>query len=117
MAATPAFYQGYLKVAKSGDLASLDLCIVGADRTPASLREAYQKQHGIVLYEGYGATETSPVIAVNAPEANRPGSVGKILQGVDVKITNVETSKPVKQGEKGKILVKGDLVMLSLIHI
>ena len=111
MAATPAFYQGYLRTAKPGDLASLNLCIVGADKAPDSLRKAYQSDHGIVLYEGYGTTETSPVIAVNTPDANRPGSVGKILSGVDVKIIDMETGKPVAQSEEGKILVRGDLVM------
>lgn len=111
MAATPAFYQGYLKVAAPGDLTSLALCIVGADRTPNGLRDAYRENHDIVLYEGYGATETSPVISVNLPNANRPGSVGKVLAGVDVKIVGIDTGKPVTTGEQGKILVKGDSVM------
>ena len=111
MAATPAFYYSYLKAAGPGDLVSLNLCIVGADRTPDALRKAYQDKHDIILYEGYGTTETSPVIAVNMPDANRPGSVGKILSGVDVKIIDMETGKSAEQGREGKILVKGDLVM------
>ncbi|MFQ5753095.1 MAG: AMP-binding protein, partial [bacterium] len=63
------------------------------------------------LYEGYGATETAPVIATNTPECNRAGSVGKPLPNVKVRIENYETGKECTSGEVGKILVKGDVVM------
>ncbi|MCK5119105.1 MAG: AMP-binding protein, partial [Candidatus Latescibacteria bacterium] len=58
-----------------------------------------------------GTTETSPVVSINSHEANRPGSIGKVLPGAQVKITDIQTGKELSAGQEGKILVKGDLVM------
>lgn len=69
------------------------------------------KKHGVTLLEGYGATETSPVISVNTHEFNKPGSTGKVLPNVQVRIENLETGEECKTGEVGKILVKADSVM------
>lgn len=55
---------------------------------------------GLCVLEGYGLTETSPVISVNRPEKNKFGTVGKSLDGVNVKISG-----------EGEIIVKGELVM------
>jgi acyl-[acyl-carrier-protein]-phospholipid O-acyltransferase/long-chain-fatty-acid--[acyl-carrier-protein] ligase len=65
----------------------------------------------VTLLEGYGAKETSPVISVNSHEFNRPGSTGKVIPGVQVRIENFETGAECKVMEVGKILVKGDSVM------
>ncbi len=78
---------------------------------PNALREGYMTKHGVTLLEGYGATETSPVVSVNSHEFNRPGSTGKVIPNVKVRIENFETGKECKTGEVGKILVKGDTVM------
>jgi acyl-[acyl-carrier-protein]-phospholipid O-acyltransferase/long-chain-fatty-acid--[acyl-carrier-protein] ligase len=75
------------------------------------LRREFLEKHGITLYEGYGATETSPVISTNTPEYNRPGSVGKVLPGIMIRIENYETGKECRIGKVGRILVKGDSVM------
>lgn len=111
IAATPAFFAGYLRESKPGDFATVRIAVPGADKTPDWLREEFKKKHNIELLEGYGCTETSPVIAVNTFNANRPGSVGKPLPSVQVKIVDVETGKELPPGKEGKILVKGDLVM------
>ncbi len=63
------------------------------------------------LYEGYGATECSPVIAANCPEDNKQGSVGKPIDGLQVRIENYETGEECAPGEDGRILIKGDSVM------
>jgi acyl-[acyl-carrier-protein]-phospholipid O-acyltransferase/long-chain-fatty-acid--[acyl-carrier-protein] ligase len=65
----------------------------------------------VQLLEGYGTTETSPVISVNTNEENRPGSIGKPLYNLTVKIVDPETGKEVASGQEGKLLVKGDSVM------
>ena len=111
IAATPVFFLGYLRESEPGDFESVNLMIAGADKTPDSLREGYRKKHGIELLEGYGTTETSPVISVNRPEMNRPGSIGLALPSVQVKIADLNTGKALPPGKEGKILVKGDLVM------
>ena len=111
IAGTPIFFAGYLRESKPGDFESVRLIVAGADKTPDWLREGYQKKHGIVLLEGYGTTETSPVVSANTPENNRPGSIGKVFPGVQVKITDINTGEELPRGREGKILVKGDLVM------
>jgi len=111
MAGTPGFFKGYLRKSAPGDFRSVRLLVSGADRCPDALRRDFLEKHGITLYEGYGATETSPVISTNTPEQNRPGSVGKVLPGIRVRIENYETGRECRTGEAGRILVKGDSVM------
>lgn len=113
---TPFFLSGYLRQSKPGDFAGLRIVIAGADKTPDWLREAYEEKHQVELVEGYGATETSPVISVNVPGAHRPGSVGRPLPGVSVQIVDVDTGEILGTGEEGKILVKGDLVMKGYLN-
>jgi acyl-[acyl-carrier-protein]-phospholipid O-acyltransferase/long-chain-fatty-acid--[acyl-carrier-protein] ligase len=108
---TPSFLWGYLRKSEKDDFRSVRLVVSGADKCPDSLRKEFQDLHGITLYEGYGATETSPVISTNTPEHNRPGSVGKVLPDVMVRIENYETGQECGAGETGRILVKGALVM------
>jgi len=111
MVGTPSFFWGYLQKSEPGDFSSLRLMVAGADKCPDALREGYRKKHEVTLLEGYGATETSPVVSTNTLEFNRPGSIGKVIPNVEVRIENLETGEPCKAGEVGKILVKGDLVM------
>lgn len=111
MVGTPSFFWGYVRKSEPGDFASLRFAVSGADKCPDALRQAYLEKHGITLYEGYGATETSPVISVNSPQENRPGSVGKPLPNVMVRIENYETGGTCAANEVGRIMVAGDLVM------
>jgi acyl-[acyl-carrier-protein]-phospholipid O-acyltransferase/long-chain-fatty-acid--[acyl-carrier-protein] ligase len=111
MCGTPTFFWGYLKKSEPGDFQSIRLMLSGADKCPDALREGFLEKHNKVLLEAYGATETSPAITANTPKHNRPGSVGKVLPGVQVRIENYETGEVCRVGQTGKILVKGDLVM------
>ena len=111
MVGTPSFFWGYLHKSEPGDFKTLRLMVAGADKCPDTLREGYMKKHGVTLLEGYGATETSPVISVNSLEFNRPGSTGRVIPNVQVRVENFETGEECAPGEVGKILVKGDLVM------
>jgi acyl-[acyl-carrier-protein]-phospholipid O-acyltransferase/long-chain-fatty-acid--[acyl-carrier-protein] ligase len=111
MVGTPSFFWGYLQKSEPGDFKTLRIMVAGADKCPDALREGYMKKHGVTLLEGYGATETSPVISVNSHEFNRPGSTGKVIPGVQVRLENFETGEPCKIREVGKILVKGASVM------
>jgi len=111
MVGTPSFFWGYLRKSEPGDFDSLRIMLCGADKCPEALRDAFKEKHNIILYEGYGATECSPVISANCPEHNRPGSVGMPIPGVQVRIENYETGEECSLGEDGRILVKGDNVM------
>ena len=111
MMGTPAFLTGYLQKSEPGDFATVRLPVTGADKCPEPLRLGFREKHGIELLEGYGATETSPVISVNTPEHNRPGSVGRVLPNLQVRMEHYETGEECRTGEIGKILVKGESVM------
>lgn len=108
---TPLFLEGYARQSSPGDFKSVVLTVSGADKCPESLRTLYRDKHQLEIFEGYGATETSPVISVNPRAANRPGSIGIPIPNTAVKIENYETGDECLAGEIGKILVKGDGVM------
>jgi acyl-[acyl-carrier-protein]-phospholipid O-acyltransferase/long-chain-fatty-acid--[acyl-carrier-protein] ligase len=111
MVGTPSFFSGYLRQSEPGDFSSLRVAVAGADKTPDSLRAGFIEKHNLELCEGYGTTETSPVVATNLPDANKPGSVGRVLPSVRVKIVDISSGEVLPPGSEGKILVKGDLVM------
>lgn len=108
---TPIFMWGYLRKSERGDFASCRIMLTGADKTPDTLRQEFRDKHDLELLEGYGCTETSPVIAFNSPSANRPGSVGRPLPNVRVRLEHYETGEPCAVGEIGRILVQGESVM------
>jgi len=116
MLGTPSFYWGYLKRSQPGDFKTVRLAVTGADKCPEPLRQAYLQKHGIVLLEGYGTTETSPVISANTQKENKPGSIGKPLPNVQVKIVDLETEQELPPGKIGKIMVKGDNVMKGYLN-
>jgi acyl-[acyl-carrier-protein]-phospholipid O-acyltransferase / long-chain-fatty-acid--[acyl-carrier-protein] ligase len=107
---TPSFLWGYLHHSQPGDFKSIKFIVTGADKCPDSLRAEYKKKHGIEIYEGYGTTETSPIITVNTPDRYRPGSVGRILPNLQIRMIRYDTGENCKSGETGKILVKGESV-------
>jgi len=111
MTGTPTFFWGYLRNSKPGDFQTVRILLSGADKCPDALRQGFIEKHNKVLLEAYGTTETSPAITANTPENNRPGSVGRPIDNVQVRVENYETGETCKVGEIGKILVKGDNVM------
>ena len=111
MIGTPSFFYGYLKKSDPGDFKSVRLAVTGADKLHDIVRKGYRERHDVEIYEGYGTTETSPVISVNPPEKNKPGSIGPPLDGVQVKIQDLKTGETLPTNSQGKIMVKGDLVM------
>jgi long-chain-fatty-acid--[acyl-carrier-protein] ligase len=111
VAGTPAFIEHLFKRARPGELDSLRLIFVGAEKCPPALfDEARRLVPGADLVEGYGVTECSPVIAANRPGANRPGSVGQPLPGVEVCVTDLETGDVLPAGRMGMLQVSGPSV-------
>jgi acyl-[acyl-carrier-protein]-phospholipid O-acyltransferase/long-chain-fatty-acid--[acyl-carrier-protein] ligase len=103
--ATDTFLQGYARAADPEDLASARYVIAGAERVKEETRRMWDRT-GTTILEGYGATECSPVMAVNLPEAHRPGSVGRLLPGIEWRLDPVEGI-----ADGGRLSVKGPNVM------
>jgi long-chain-fatty-acid--[acyl-carrier-protein] ligase len=105
---TPTFVGHLLDRARPGELDSLRLIVVGAEKCPPALfektRRVMPQAH---LLEGYGVTECSPVVATNLPDANRPGSVGQPLPGVEVRVVDLETGEVLPPGKMGMLQVSG----------
>jgi len=108
---TSTFLRHYAEHAAPGDFASLRLVVAGAERLSDEVRERWQRDFGIDILEGYGCTETAPVLAVNLPGANRPGTVGRLLKGVDGRAVPVEG---IASG--GSLQVRGPNVMSGYLR-
>ncbi len=109
--ATDTFAHQYARSAKGDALKCLKFCVLGAEKVKPETRELYQRRFGVELLEGYGATEASPVIAVNQPATqtggeNRFGSVGRMLPGIEVRLDDVPG---IAEGKK--LVVRGPNVM------
>ncbi|MDB5303060.1 MAG: putative fatty-acid--CoA ligase [Phycisphaerales bacterium] len=112
MFGVPSMYAAIvrLKDAKPEDFQSIYAMISGGEPLPQSLREAFKQRFGVSLYEGYGLTETSPVVTLNIPEDNKPGSVGRPVPGAYITITD-DNGNPLPLGQIGEIWLKGPMIM------
>jgi long-chain-fatty-acid--[acyl-carrier-protein] ligase len=108
---TPTFVSYILERAEPGELTSLRLAIVGAEKCPEALFARFaEAAPGSQLLEGYGITECSPVVSVNPPGANRPGTVGRPLPGVEVCVVDLDSDQSLPPGRRGMLLVAGPTV-------
>lgn len=111
MVGTPTFVDFIVRRAKPGELSSLKLIVVGAEKCPQRLMDACARAlPGAELLEGYGITECSPVVAGNRPGANRAGTVGKPLPGVQVRVVDLENGEGMPAGKTGMLWVNGSIV-------
>jgi acyl-[acyl-carrier-protein]-phospholipid O-acyltransferase/long-chain-fatty-acid--[acyl-carrier-protein] ligase len=107
---TNTFLANYAKAAHPYDLARVKYLVVGAEKLSDDVRKLCMDKFGMRVLEGYGATECAPVIAVNTPLANRPGTVGEILPGMEWKLHPVPGIT-----EGGELHVKGENLMLGYL--
>jgi long-chain-fatty-acid--[acyl-carrier-protein] ligase len=105
---TPTFLKGIVAAADDAQLAPLRLVVTGAEKCPDALYETLaRRKPGLVVIEGYGITECSPFVSVNRVESPRPGTVGKLLPGVEGVIREVEGGGRAAEGKPGMLLVRG----------
>ena len=107
---TDTFISQYARAGDQGDLNSLRLAVCGAERLRDETRALLRKKYSIDLLEGYGVTEAAPVVAANQPDANRPGTVGRLMAGMTARLEPVEGIP-----NAGRLFVKGPNVMLGYI--
>jgi acyl-[acyl-carrier-protein]-phospholipid O-acyltransferase/long-chain-fatty-acid--[acyl-carrier-protein] ligase len=109
---TDTFISQYTRVDDQGDLRGLRLAVCGAERLRDETRALVRRKYGSVeLLEGYGVTEASPVVAANQPGANRSGTVGRLMQGIESRLEPVEGIP-----NAGRLIIRGPNIMLGYIR-
>ncbi len=126
--AAPTFLRGYLRKAEREQMESVRLTITGAEKLPRSLAAAFEERFGKPVFEGYGLTETSPVVSVNLPDpepkhpgdpvqpSQRPGSVGKLAPGIAAQIRDPEDGRALALNETGMLWLRGPNIFDGYLH-
>jgi len=120
---TPTFVWEYVRRLERKDLATLRVAIVGAEKMRLELADAFWQKFHLDLFQGYGCTETSPVVSVETAGryAQRQlgcverGSVGRPMPGTAVRVVHPETFETLGAGHEGMLLVKGPSVMAGYL--
>jgi acyl-[acyl-carrier-protein]-phospholipid O-acyltransferase/long-chain-fatty-acid--[acyl-carrier-protein] ligase len=120
MFGTPTFLSTYTRRIDPMLFGSLRYVVSGAEKLRPQVAAAFKERFGLDIHEGFGCTETSPAVALNVPDyreagiyqrAARPGSVGRPLPGVAVRVVAIDTGEPLGFGVPGLLQVRGANVM------
>ena len=119
--ATPTFLQRYTAKIPAAAFASLRHVIAGAEKMRGSIADDFAAKFGARPLEGYGATELSPVAAVDVPDrgpqkGSKPDSVGQNLPGTAAKVVDPETGAKLPYGRQGLLMIKGPHVMRGYLN-
>ena len=110
--ATDTFVNQYARSAEPGELSGLKFVVCGAEKVREETHNLVAERFGPVpLLEGFGATEASPVIAVNRPPDNKRGTVGPVVPGIETRLEPVE-GIPVG----GRLYVRGPNIMAGYLN-
>lgn len=114
-AGVPTMYIGLLSSNNEYDVSSLRIAISGGSSLHKEVIEQFESRFDVPILEGYGLSETSPIASFNYADSRVPGSVGKPVLGVDIRITD-KNGKACKRGEKGEISIRGHNVMKGYVN-
>ena len=106
-----SFLSAYAREGHPLDMQSLRLVFAGAEKLKEPTRRKWAEKFGVRILEGYGVTEASPVISVNAPSENRPGSTGRPLANIETRLLPEEGIK-----DGGRLHVRGPNIMLGYLY-
>ena len=108
---TPTFLGGMVRVATDRQLSSLRLAVTGAEKCPESLFSTLgTRWPALIVLEGYGITECSPVVAVNPMDEPVAGTIGKLMPSLEGAVVDLELTRRLPAGETGMLLVRGPSV-------
>ena len=117
MPCTPTFLSYMLAVGKRERFESLRLILSGAEKCPETVFERFkQLAPQATLLEAYGITECSPLISTNRPGAVRAGSIGRPIDGYEIKMVDPEKMTPVARGDAGLLLLRGPSVFRGYLN-
>ena len=108
---TDTFLTGWARFAHPYDFYAMRYIFAGAEKLRDDTRRLYAERFGVRVLEGYGATETAPVLALNSPMHSRPGAAGRLLPGIEHRLEPVEGIP-----EGGRLMVRGPNVMLGYLR-
>ncbi len=111
MIATDTFYKVYARLSHPYDFRRIRLCIAGAEGVKPETRNIMAERLGVMLLEGYGTTECSPLLTINTLLFNKYGTLGKLVPGIEYRLDDIDGI------ENGKeLVVKGPNIMLGYIY-
>jgi long-chain acyl-CoA synthetase len=118
MVGVPTIYSAFVHhpLLERFDLSSIVACSSGAAPLPREVIKQFEQMTGAVIFEGYGLTETSPIITANPGnvEQRKVGSVGLPFPNTDIKIVDLDTGlRELTDGEDGEIAASGPQIMLG----
>lgn len=104
-----------MKSATREQFATLTHPVSGGEPLPRRTAAAFEQRFGRVILEGYGMTEASPVVSLNTPSANRPGTVGRPIPGITVTAVD-DDGRAVPPDTDGQLVVRGHCVMQGYLN-